>query len=195
MGGAGLTEATQMAILSANYLAKKLDPLFPVLYKGREGFIAHECIIDIRPLNKSVGVSVDDIAKRLMDGGFHAPTVSFPVAGTMMIEPTESEDLDELERFITAFVAIRTEISAVESGESAMDASPLRNAPHTANFLISNWNQSYPASQGAYLTQTQANPAPRTGSPGKYWPPVGRIDGAHGDRNLVCSCPPIEAFA
>ena len=195
MGGAGLTEATQMAILSANYLAKKLDPLFPVLYKGRDGFIAHECIIDIRPLNKSVGVSVDDIAKRLMDGGFHAPTVSFPVAGTMMIEPTESEDLEELERFVAAFSAIRAEIAAVESGESAIDASPLRNAPHTAAFLIANWSQTYAATQGAYLIDDQAAPALRSGAPGKYWPPVGRIDGAHGDRNLVCACPRPEELA
>jgi glycine dehydrogenase len=184
-----------MAILSANYLAKKLDPFFPVLYKGREGFIAHECIIDIRPLNKSVGVSVDDIAKRLMDGGFHAPTVSFPVAGTMMIEPTESEDLSELERFIAACAAIRAEITAVELGESQIENSPLRNAPHTAHFLISGWNQPYPATQGAYLMEEQLSPSLRSGAPGKYWPPVGRIDGAHGDRNLVCACPRPEELA
>jgi len=195
MGGAGLTEATQMAILSANYLAKKLDPLFPVLYKGREGFIAHECIIDIRPLNKSVGVSVDDIAKRLMDGGFHAPTVSFPVAGTLMIEPTESEDLGELDRFVAACAAIRAEITAVELGEVQMENSPLRHAPHTAHFLISDWKEVYPATQGAYLTQEQVLPALRSGAPGKYWPPVGRIDGAHGDRNLVCACPRPEELA
>jgi glycine dehydrogenase len=195
MGSAGLTEATQMAILSANYLAKRLDPLFPVLYKGREGFIAHECIIDIRPLNKSTGVSVDDIAKRLMDGGFHAPTVSFPVAGTMMIEPTESEDLNELHRFISALEAIRDEIGQVESGEMALESSPLRLAPHTAAFLLDSWQQPYPATQGAYLSDTQQNPEPRTGAPGKYWPPVGRIDGAHGDRNLVCACPRPEELA
>ena len=195
MGGAGLTEATEMAILSANYLAKKLDPLFPVLYKGRDGFIAHECIIDIRPLNKTVGVSVDDIAKRLMDGGFHAPTVSFPVAGTLMIEPTESEDLSELERFISALTAIREEIRAVERGEQSMEGSPLRHAPHTAKFLFSDWNQSYPATQGAYLMAEQQINAPRSGEPGKYWPPVGRIDGAHGDRNLVCACPRPEELA
>ena len=195
MGVEGLTEATQMAILSANYLAKKLDPLFPVLYKGREGFIAHECIIDIRPLNKSVGVSVDDIAKRLMDAGFHAPTVSFPVAGTLMIEPTESEDLAELERFIEAFVAIRNEIREVESGEMAMEQSPLRHAPHTAHSLLSNQERSYPALRGAYLTLDSEGAQPLQGAPNKYWPPVGRIDGAHGDRNLVCACPRPEELA
>ena len=195
MGAEGLTEATQMAILSANYLAKKLDPLFPVLYKGREGFIAHECIIDIRPLNKSVGVSVDDIAKRLMDAGFHAPTVSFPVAGTLMIEPTESEDLAELERFIEAFVAIRNEIREVESGEMAMEQSPLRHAPHTAHSLLSNQDRSYPALRGAYLTLHSEGAQPLQGAPNKYWPPVGRIDGAHGDRNLVCACPRPEELA
>ena len=195
MGAQGLREASEMAILSANYLAKKLDHLFPVLYKGREGFIAHECIIDIRPLNKSVGVSVDDIAKRLMDAGFHAPTVSFPVAGTLMIEPTESEDLHELERFVAALTAIRDEISAVEAGEIAIDDSPLRHAPHTANFLLDNWQQSYPAMRGAYLTDDQISAPPRSGAPGKYWPPVGRIDGVHGDRNLVCACPRPEELA
>ena len=195
MGASGLTEATQMAILSANYLAKKLDPLFPVLYKGREGFIAHECIIDIRPLNKSVGVSVDDIAKRLMDGGFHAPTVSFPVAGTLMIEPTESEDLVELERFIAALVAIREEINQVESGEIAMEDSPLRHAPHTAHSLLSGAHGAYPALKGAYPVHKDVHRAPRTGAPNKYWPPVGRIDGAHGDRNLVCACPRPEELA
>lgn len=196
MGAAGLTEATQMAILSANYLAKKLDPLFPVLYKGREGFIAHECIIDIRPLNKSVGVSVDDIAKRLMDAGFHAPTVSFPVAGTMMIEPTESEDLHELERFLRALAAIRSEIEAVESGELAIEDSPLRHAPHTALALLDpSIARSYPALRGAFLaTQSHVN-QPLSGAPNKYWPPVGRIDGAHGDRNLVCACPRPEELA
>jgi glycine dehydrogenase len=195
MGGTGLTEATQMAILSANYLAKKLDPLFPVLYKGREGFIAHECIIDIRPLNKSVGVNVDDIAKRLMDGGFHAPTVSFPVAGTMMIEPTESEDRAELERFVEAFKAIRNEIREVESGEMAMERSPLRHAPHTAHSLLGNHQRAYPALRGAYLTPASESAEPLQGAPNKYWPPVGRIDGAYGDRNLVCACLRPEELA
>ena len=195
MGGSGLTEATSMAILSANYLAKQLDPLFPVLYKGREGFIAHECIIDIRPLNKSVGVSVDDIAKRLMDAGFHAPTVSFPVAGTMMIEPTESEDRIELERFISAFIAIREEIAQVEAGEMAIEASPLRHAPHTAHSLLASTPEGYSAIRGAYLRDEDEISAPRSGAPNKYWPPVGRIDGAHGDRNLVCACPRPEELA
>ena len=136
-------------------LFRSLDPLFPVLYKGKDGFIAHECIIDIRPLNKSVGVTVDDIAKRLMDAGFHAPTVSFPVAGTLMIEPTESEDVPELERFLAALSAIREEIREVEQGERIMERSPLRNAPHTADFLLENWSQDYPAIQGAYLTVGQ----------------------------------------
>ena len=195
MGGSGLREATEIAILSANYLAKKLDPLFPVLYKGKDGFIAHECIIDIRPLNKSVGVTVDDIAKRLMDAGFHAPTVSFPVAGTLMIEPTESEDFPELERFLAALSAIRDEIRAVEQGEPSMERSPLRNAPHTADFLLENWSQDYPAIQGAYLTVGQRSREARSGLPNKYWPPVGRIDGVHGDRNLVCACPRPEELA
>lgn len=196
MGSAGLSEATQMAILSANYLAKKLDPLFPVLYKGREGFIAHECIIDIRPLNKSVGVSVDDIAKRLMDAGFHAPTVSFPVAGTLMIEPTESEDLSELERFIAALIAIREEIGAVETGEIEMEQSPLRHAPHTAHSLLQEpSHRAYPALRGAYLTPDDEEAERLSGAPNKYWPPVGRIDGAHGDRNLVCACPRPEELA
>jgi glycine dehydrogenase len=196
MGSSGLAEATQMAILSANYLAKKLDPLFPVLYKGREGFIAHECIIDIRPLNKKVGVSVDDIAKRLMDAGFHAPTVSFPVAGTLMIEPTESEDLAELERFIAALEAIRREIGAVEAGEIGIEDSPLRHAPHTAHSLLREGTvRLYPALRGAYLRPEDEEDGALTGAPNKYWPPVGRIDGAHGDRNLVCACPRPEELA
>ncbi|MFM8254926.1 MAG: aminomethyl-transferring glycine dehydrogenase [Actinomycetota bacterium] len=196
MGSSGLAEATQMAILSANYLAKRLDPLFPVLYKGREGFIAHECIIDIRPLNKKVGVSVDDIAKRLMDAGFHAPTVSFPVAGTLMIEPTESEDLAELERFITALEAIRNEIGAIEAGEIGIEESPLRHAPHTAHSLLQEGTvRHYPALRGAYLRPEDEEGGSLTGAPNKYWPPVGRIDGAHGDRNLVCACPRPEELA
>ena len=192
MGGAGLTKATEVAILSANYLAKKLDPLFPVLYRGQNGHIAHECIIDIREITKKTGVTVDDIAKRLMDHGFHAPTVSFPVAGTMMIEPTESEDVRELDRFLAAMESIRSEISDIENGKITVEQSPLRFAPHTIGDLVSNdWNRKYPRDIGAFPTGEEYG----IGRSGKYLPTVGRIDGVYGDRNLVCSCLPIEELA
>ena len=192
MGGAGLTKATQVAILSANYIAKKLDPYFPVLYKGLNGFIAHECIIDLRQITKETGVSVDDVAKRLMDYGFHAPTVSFPVSGTMMIEPTESEDIRELERFISAMISIRAEISDIEHGQLTIDESPLRFAPHTdADLLRENWDRKYSREVAAYPQGVDAE----IGRRGKYWPTTGRIDGVYGDRNLVCSCTPIEELA
>jgi glycine dehydrogenase len=195
MGGEGLIHATQVAILSANYIAKKLDEHFPVLYKGQNGYIAHECIIDLREITKNTGVSVDDVAKRLMDHGFHAPTVSFPVAGTMMIEPTESEDLRELDRFIDAMIAIRHEISAIEAGTLAIEQSPLRYAPHTAKDLLStSWDRSYSREIGAF-PEGAAHNAHGIGAKGKYWPTVGRIDGVFGDRNLVCSCPPIEELS
>jgi glycine dehydrogenase len=180
MGADGLTDATKVAILSANYVAARLRDAFPVLYAGRNGFVAHECILDLRPLTKATGVSVDDVAKRLIDYGFHAPTMSFPVAGTLMVEPTESEDLAELDRFCDAMLSIRREI----------DEQPevLRNAPHTAQMLLADaWEQPYSREQAAYpVPSLRAN---------KYWPPVRRIDQAHGDRNLVCSCPPVEAYA
>jgi glycine dehydrogenase len=192
MGGAGLTRATEVAILSANYLAKKLDPLFPVLYKGQNGHIAHECIIDLRELTKKTGVTVDDVAKRLMDHGFHAPTVSFPVAGTMMIEPTESEDVRELDRFLSAMESIRAEIAQIESGEITIEESPLRHAPHTIGDLVrDDWNRKYSRQVGAFPNGENFG----IGRGGKYLPTVGRIDGVYGDRNLVCSCLPIEELA
>ncbi|MGI8701440.1 MAG: aminomethyl-transferring glycine dehydrogenase [Nocardioidaceae bacterium] len=185
MGAAGLTEATQVAILSANYVAHRLQKQFPVLYKGRGDLVAHECILDVRPLTKSSGVTVDDIAKRLVDYGFHAPTMSFPVAGTFMVEPTESESLAELDRFCDAMVAIRSEIDDIEHGGTALADSPLAHAPHTARTMAGEWSRSYSREVGAF-------PAGYTAD--KYWPPVGRIDQAYGDRNLVCACPPPEVF-
>jgi glycine dehydrogenase len=186
MGGEGLTRATAVAVLSANYVAKRLGEHFPVLYKGHGGLVAHECILDLRELTRTSGVSVDDVAKRLIDYGFHAPTMSFPVAGTLMVEPTESEDLEELDRFCEAMVAIRREIDRVTAGEWAPDASPLRGAPHTARSLTGEWDRGYPRELAVF---------PAGYDPDKYWPPVARIDQAYGDRNLVCSCPSPEAFA
>jgi glycine dehydrogenase len=192
MGGAGLTKATQTAILSANYLAKKLDPFFPILYKGKNNLIAHECIIDIREITKATGVTVDDIAKRLMDHGFHAPTVSFPVAGTMMIEPTESEDLRELDRFIAALESIHQEITDISQGRISIEDSPLRHAPHTMGDLVrDDWDRKYARSKAAFPRGENHG----IGASGKYLPTVGRIDGVHGDRNLICSCVPIEELA
>lgn len=187
MGADGLTLATQTAILSANYIAARLSDHYPVLYTGATGLVAHECILDVRPLTAATGVTVDDIAKRLIDYGFHAPTMSFPVAGTLMIEPTESEGLDELDRFCEAMVAIRQEIAQVADGMWPIDDSPLRNAPHTADCLIGDWGHAYPARLAAYPVESLRGT--------KYWPPVRRIDGAFGDRNLVCSCPRPEELA
>jgi glycine dehydrogenase len=187
MGGAGLTEATTVAIIAANYIADRLDPHFPVLYRGAGGRVAHECIIDLRPITKSTGVTNDDVAKRLMDYGFHAPTMSFPVAGTLMIEPTESETLRELDRFIDAMIAIKVEIDRVEAGEWEVEQSPLRHAPHTSEDLLGDWDRPYPRDLAAF-------PVPGMRA-SKYFPPVSRIDGAAGDRNLVCSCEPLEALA
>ena len=195
MGGAGLTKATEVAILSANYLASALDPHFPVLYRGANGFIAHECIIDLREITKKTGVTVDDVAKRLMDHGFHAPTVSFPVAGTLMIEPTESEDLGELDRFISAMVSIRAEITDIEQGLLSVEESPLRFAPHTsADLLRGDWDRKYSREIGAF-PNGQPDKTSEIAISGKYWPTVGRIDGVYGDRNLVCSCAPISELA
>ena len=192
MGGSGLTKATEVAILSANYLAKALDPKFPVLYKGNNGLIAHECIIDIREITKNTGVTVDDIAKRLMDHGFHAPTVSFPVAGTMMIEPTESEDIRELDRFLAAMNSIYEEISEIAAGKITIEESPLRFAPHTIGDLTrDDWDRKYSRKDGAFPRGEEFGIA----KSGKYLPTVGRIDGVHGDRNLICSCLPIEELA
>ncbi|MEU5025801.1 aminomethyl-transferring glycine dehydrogenase [Streptomyces milbemycinicus] len=186
MGAEGLRRATQVAVLGANYIAKRLEPHYPVLYTGPGGLVAHECIVDLRPLTKATGVSVDDVAKRLVDYGFHAPTMSFPVAGTLMIEPTESEDLAELDRFCEAMIAIRAEIEKVGSGEWPQDDNPLRNAPHTAAALSGEWEHPYTRAEAAF--PAGVSPAD------KYWPPVRRIDGAYGDRNLVCSCPPLESY-
>ncbi|MEO7352650.1 MAG: aminomethyl-transferring glycine dehydrogenase [Marmoricola sp.] len=187
MGAEGLTEATAVAVLAANYVAERLQDHFPVLYRGHNDRVAHECILDLRGLTKSSGVTVDDVAKRLIDYGFHAPTMSFPVAGTLMVEPTESEDLGELDRFCDAMIAIRGEIARVESGEWTPENSPLRGAPHTAaSVLIGEQNR-------VYSTEVAVFPAGH--DPDKYWPPVGRIDQAYGDRNLFCACPPPEAFS
>ncbi len=192
MGAEGLTKATQVAILSANYIAKKLASDYPTLYTGKNNLIAHECIIDIREITKRSGVSVDDIAKRLMDYGFHAPTMSFPVPGTLMIEPTESEDITEIDRFIAALRSIAKEIRAVESGEISLENSPLRNAPHTVEALVSDsWDKQYSRQEAALPLGSEIGIQRR----GKYWPTVGRVDGAHGDRNLVCACEPIESIA
>ena len=197
MGGAGLTHATEVAILSANYIAARLKSSYPILYTGEKGLIAHECILDIREITKVSGVTVDDIAKRLMDFGFHAPTMSFPVPGTLMIEPTESEDILEMNRFIDAMIAIKYEIAEIIEGKVAVEDSALRHAPHTVGAVASNeWDHSYSRERGAFpATITGLIPGELIGMKGKYWPTTGRIDGAYGDRNLVCSCPPIESFA
>jgi glycine dehydrogenase len=186
MGAEGLREATEVAILSANYVARRLAGHYPVLYTGRDGLVAHECIVDLRPITKETGITVDDVAKRLMDYGFHAPTMSFPVAGTLMIEPTESESLDELDRFVDAMIAIRAEIGRVASGDWDREDNPLRPAPHTASCLVGEWTHGYSREEAVF-------PLPSLRS-AKYWPPVRRVDGAYGDRNLVCSCPPVEAY-
>jgi glycine dehydrogenase len=182
MGGAGLRRATQVAILNANYLARRLAPHYPVLYTGANGLVAHECIIDIRPITKDTGVTVDDVAKRLIDHGFHAPTMSFPVAGTLMIEPTESEDRGELDRFVDAMVAIKAEIDRVGAGEWPADDNPLVHAPHTAEDVTTDeWPHAYPRELAAFPVASLRHR--------KYWPPVGRIDGVYGDRNVFCTCP------
>ena len=197
MGGAGLTHATEVAILNANYMAHRLKGSYPILYTGAKGLVAHECILDLREITRISGVTVDDVAKRLMDFGFHAPTMSFPVAGTLMIEPTESEDMREMNRFIDAMNAIRDEIQEVIDGKIAVEESALRHAPHTIGAIAgTEWERSYSRERGAFpATYTGLIPGELIGMKGKYWPTTGRIDGAYGDRNLVCSCPPIEAFA
>jgi len=188
MGGEGLTRATEIAILNANYIATKLEPHFPVLYRNAKGRVAHECIVDPRPLKVSSGVTVDDIAKRLIDYGFHAPTMSFPVPGTLMIEPTESESKAELDRFCDAMIAIRREIAEIETGRWKVEASPLRHAPHTVHDIADDdWRRAYSRAEGCFPAGTS-----RTD---KYWSPVGRVDNVYGDRNLVCSCPPVEDYA
>ncbi len=185
MGGQGLTQATRVAILNANYIAKRLEGGYQILFMGGRGRVAHECIVDTRPFAEH-GVTVDDIAKRLIDNGFHAPTMSWPVAGTLMVEPTESETKAELDRFITAMLAIRDEIAAVERGDLAAEDSPLRHAPHTVEDLVADWTRGYPREQGCF--------PPGAFRVDKYWPPVGRVDNVAGDRNLICTCPPLEAY-
>jgi glycine dehydrogenase len=188
MGAQGLRRATEVAILSANYVARRLEGHFPVLYTGRNDRVAHECILDMNPLKEISGISAEDIAKRLMDYGFHAPTMSFPVAGTLMVEPTESEGLAELDRFVDAMISIRKEIAQVERGERDKSDNVLKNAPHTAKMLLAEeWHHDYPRQQAAYPVESLRD--------SKYWPPVGRVDNAWGDRNLVCSCLPVEAYA
>jgi len=188
MGADGLRAATESAILAANYIAKRLRPHFPVLYSGPGALVAHECIVDLRPLKESSDVTVEDVAKRLIDYGFHAPTMSFPVAGTLMIEPTESESKAELDRLIDAMIAIREEIHAIEDGHMDRSDNPLKHAPHTAASLLSGaWEHGYTRELAAFpLPQVKAN---------KYWPPVGRADNVYGDRNLACSCPPVADYA
>ena len=185
MGGEGLTQATRVAILNANYIASRLKGKYPILFMGNKGRVAHECILDTRPFSE-FGVTVDDIAKRLIDNGFHAPTMSWPVAGTLMVEPTESETKAEIDRFITALLAIRAEIDAVEKGEISAEESPLRHAPHTVNDLVADWDRKYSREQGCF--------PPGAFRVDKYWPPVGRVDNVWGDRNLTCTCPPVESY-
>ncbi|WP_426217829.1 aminomethyl-transferring glycine dehydrogenase [Pseudomonas sp. DWRC2-2] len=186
MGGQGLKRASELAILSANYIARRLEEHYPVLYTGENGLVAHECILDVRPIKESSGISVEDVAKRLIDFGFHAPTMSFPVAGTLMVEPTESESKEELDRFCDAMICIREEIRAVERGDLHTDDNPLKNAPHTAAELTGEWNHSYSREQAVF-------PVPSV-MESKYWPPVGRVDNVYGDRNLSCACPPMSLY-
>jgi glycine dehydrogenase len=187
MGVEGLRQATDIAILNANYVARRLDAHYPVLYKGAHGLVAHECIMDIRPLESRADVKVEDVAKRLMDYGFHAPTVSFPVPGTLMFEPTESEPKSELDRFCEAMIGIREEIAAIEEGRADRANNLLKRAPHPARQITSDeWDRPYTRDQAAFPTAwTRDN---------KWWPPVARIDNVYGDRNVMCSCPPLEAY-
>ncbi|MDB5872397.1 MAG: gcvP, partial [Ramlibacter sp.] len=187
MGADGLKQATEIAILSANYISARLREHYPTLYASANGHVAHECILDLRPLKEASGVTAEDVAKRLIDYGFHAPTLSFPVAGTLMVEPTESETLDELDRFIGAMIAIREEIRRVERGEWPQDDNPLKHAPHTAASLLrGEWTHAYPRDVGAAVLDGRRH--------AKYWPPVGRVDNVYGDRNLFCSCVPMSAY-
>jgi glycine dehydrogenase len=188
MGGVGLAKATRVALLGANYIARSLGAHYPVLYSGRGGYVAHECILDLREIQRTTGVTAEDVAKRLIDYGFHAPTLSFPVAGTLMVEPTESESKRELDRFVEAMVAIREEIHAIARGELDRDDHPLRNAPHTAAAVTANdWPHGYTRERAAF-------PVARL-ERAKVWPPVGRVDNVYGDRHVVCSCPPMSSYA
>jgi glycine cleavage system P protein (glycine dehydrogenase) len=188
MGASGLRAATESAILAANYVAKRLAPHYPVLYSGPDGLVAHECILDLRPLKALAGIEVEDVAKRLIDYGFHAPTMSFPVAGTLMVEPTESEAKGELDRFIDAMIAIRDEVRQIETGALDRDDNPLKHAPHTAAAVCADaWPHAYSRRQAAYPAASLAD--------GKYWCPVARVDNVYGDRNLFCSCVPVDETA
>jgi glycine dehydrogenase len=187
MGGEGLTQATRVAILSANYIAARLKGAFEVLYRGPTGRVAHECILDVRPFAETAGVTVEDIAKRLIDAGFHAPTMSRPVAGTLMVEPTESETKAELDRFCTAMLGIRAEIAAIEAGQAPRENNALKNAPHTVEDLVGDWDRPYSREAGCF--------PPGAFRVDKYWPPVNRVDNAYGDRHLICTCPPLTDYA
>jgi glycine dehydrogenase len=185
MGGAGLTQATKVAILNANYIAARLKGEYDILFMGNKGRVAHECILDTRPFAHH-GITVDDVAKRLIDNGFHAPTMSWPVSGTLMVEPTESETKAEIDRFINALLAIRAEVRDVENGIISASDSPLHHAPHTVEDLIADWDRKYPREQGCF--------PPGAFRVDKYWPPVGRVDNVFGDRNLICTCPPLDSY-
>ena len=188
MGPEGLQAATEVAILSANYISRRLKDHYPTLYANDTGDVAHECILDLRPLKESSGVMAEDVAKRLMDYGFHAPTLSFPVPNTLMVEPTESESLAELDRFIEAMIAIRAEIRRIESGEWPKDNNPLKHAPHTAAALLgADWDRPYPRELGAFPLGSLKQ--------SKYWPPISRIDNVYGDRHLFCACVPVSAYS
>jgi glycine dehydrogenase len=187
MGAEGLRKATQVALLNANYIAKRLAPHYETLYTGRNGLVAHECILDLRPIKDATGVSAEDVAKRLIDFGFHAPTLSFPVAGTLMVEPTESESLHELDRFIDAMIQIRDEIRAIEDGRLDRDDNPLKHAPHTATKVsASEWTHAYPRELAAFPLEVLKLQ--------KYWPPVARVDNVYGDKNVMCACIPVDAY-
>jgi len=187
MGSAGLRKATQVALLNANYIARRLAPHYRTLYTGRNGLVAHECILDVRPLEKATGIGAEDVAKRLIDFGFHAPTLSFPVAGTLMVEPTESESLHELDRFIDAMIQIREEIRAVEDGRLDATDNPLKHAPHTAMQVSgSQWTHTYPRELAAFPLASLKQ--------AKYWPPVARVDNVYGDKHIMCACIPVEAY-
>jgi glycine dehydrogenase len=187
MGSAGLRKATQVALLNANYIAKRLAPHYKTLYTGRNGLVAHECILDVRPLEKSTGIGAEDVAKRLIDFGFHAPTLSFPVAGTLMVEPTESESLHELDHFIDAMIQIREEIAAIEDGRLDREDNPLKHAPHTAaQVTAGEWTHAYPRELAAFPLPTLKQ--------AKYWPPVARVDNVYGDKHVMCACIPVDAY-
>ncbi len=186
MGGDGLTQATRVAILNANYIAARLKEHYPVVYTGPNDGVAHECILDLRQIHDQTGISVEDVAKRLVDYGYHAPTMSWPVPQTLMVEPTESEDKQELDRFCDAMIMIREEIAEVEAGKADKDNNVVRHAPHTANLLVTDWDRPYTRERAFFpLDYVRAD---------KYWPPVARIDNAAGDRQLVCACPPMDAY-